>query len=137
MSAMRRLLPLLLAVLAFPASASAATVTASARQEVQPGPRPGVERIHYEFGPVHIRPGANTIEFQGNNLKPDVPGWIVRFKPDLVYKDGTVPRVDVIHLHHGVWLSNFAPLFAAGEEKTIVTAPDGYGWRYQPWTPGS
>jgi plastocyanin len=133
MSAMRRLLPLLLlALLAFPAGASAATVTASARQQVLPGPRPGVERIHYEFGPVHIKPGANTIEFQGNTLKPDVPGWIVRFKPDLVYKDGTVPRVDVIHLHHGVWLSNFAPLFAAGEEKTIVSTPDGYGWRYQP-----
>jgi plastocyanin len=60
-----------------------------------------------------------------------VPGWIVGFKPDLVYKDGTVPRVDVIHLHHGVWLSNFAPLFAAGEEKTIISAPDGYGWPYK------
>ena len=119
-------------LLAFPASASAAEVTASARQEVRPGPRPGVERLHYEFGPIRIKPGANTIEFAGNSLKPDVPGWIVGFKPDLVYKDGEVPRVDVIHLHHGVWLSNFAPLFAAGEEKTIVTAPEGYGWRYQP-----
>jgi hypothetical protein len=132
MGAMRRLLPLLLAVLAFPASASAATVTASARQEVLPGPRPGVERLHYEFGPIRIKPGANTIEFAGNSLKPDVPGWIVGFKPDLIYKDGEIPRVDVIHLHHGVWLSNFAPLFAAGEEKTIITTPEGYGWRYQP-----
>ena len=61
-----------------------------------------------------------------------MPGHIVRFKPDLEYADGTIPRVDVIHLHHGVWISNFAPLFAAGEEKTTVTAPDGYGWKYDP-----
>ena len=40
--------------------------------------------------------------------------------------------MDVIHLHHGVWISNVAPLFAAGEEKTIVTAPQGFGWRYEP-----
>jgi hypothetical protein len=25
--------------------------------------------------------------------------------PDLTYLNGTVPRVDVIHLHHGVWLN--------------------------------
>ena len=110
------------------AQARATAIGATARTEVRPGPEPGVQRLHYEFGPIHIAPGQNTIEFEGNELKPDVPGYITRFKPDLVYRDGTVPRVDVIHLHHGVWLSNFAPLFAAGEEKTIVTAPDGYGW---------
>ena len=75
-----------------------------ARTEVLPPPRPGVQRLHYEFGPVHIAPGQNTIEFEGNALKPDVPGHIVRFKPNLEYADGTIPRVDVIHLHHGVWL---------------------------------
>jgi len=128
----RALLAALLVLLVLPVSASATEIGATARTEVRPGPRPGVERLHYEFGPVHIKPGQNTIEFEGNDLKPDVPGWIVGFKPDLVYKDGTVPRVDVIHLHHGVWLSNFAPLFAAGEEKTTVTAPDGYGWPYRP-----
>jgi plastocyanin len=128
----RVLLAAVLLVLLAPASASATTIGATARTTVMPSPRPGVERLHYEFGPVHITPGQNTIEFEGNDLKPDVPGWIVRFKPDLIYKDGTVPRVDVIHLHHGVWISNFAPLFAAGEEKTIVTAPDGYGWAYKP-----
>jgi plastocyanin len=122
----------LLLVLLAPATASATAIGATARTEVRPGPRPGVERLHYEFGPIHIAPGQNTIEFQGNELKPDVPGWIVGFKPDLIYKDGTVPRVDVIHLHHGVWVSNFQPLFAAGEEKTIVKAPEGYGWPYKP-----
>ena len=48
-----------------------------------------------------------------------------------MFADGSVPRVDVIHLHHGVWLSNLAPLFAAGEEKTAAIAPPGYGWRYE------
>ena len=122
----------LLAVPTASAQGRASTIGAMARTEVQPGPRPGVQRIHYEFGPIHIAPGQNTIEFEGNELKPDVPGHIVRFKPDLEYADGTIPRVDVIHLHHGVWISNFAPLFAAGEEKTIFTAPDGYGWPYKP-----
>ena len=71
----------------------------------------GVQTLHFKYGPVKIAPGQNTIEID-------------------------VPRVDVIHLHHGVWLSNFKPLFAAGEEKTEFAAPPGYGWRYRttdPW----
>jgi hypothetical protein len=89
------------------------------------------ETLTYRFGPVHITPGQNTIQFAGNDLKPPVDGWITRFTPNLTYADGTVPRVDVIHLHHGVWMSNGAPLFAAGEEKTVIGAPPGYGWRYR------
>ena len=69
---------------------------------------------------------------RATSSSPTCPGTSSRFKPDLTYADGTVPRVDVIHLHHGVWISNFAPLFAAGEEKTIFNAPDGYGWAYKP-----
>ena len=135
---MPRLIAALLAVaallLAAPAASAAdpSLISATASQEVRPGPRPGVQRLHYEFGPIRIAPGQNTIEFAGNELKPDVPGWIVGFKPDLTYSDGTVPRVDVIHLHHGVWLSNARPLFAAGEEKTIIEAPPGFGWNYKP-----
>jgi plastocyanin len=62
-------------------------------------------------------------------------------RPDLVYTNGTVPRVDVLHLHHGVWLNMSrhdatAPglperIFAAGEEKTIFTLPKGYGYDYK------
>ena len=104
---------LLLAVLAVPAAA----------QDVQ--------TLKYEYGPIKITPGQNTIEIEDNALKPPVDGWITRFKPDLVRADGSVPRVDVIHLHHGVWVSNFKPLFAAGEEKTEFTAPPGFGWRYK------
>jgi hypothetical protein len=99
---------------------------------VEPSPVPGAQRLHFEFGPIHIAPGQNEIKLEPNSVKPDVEGWIVGFRPDLVRSDGTVPRVDVLHLHHGVWLSNFRPLFAAGEEKTRVRAPAGYGWHYRP-----
>ena len=68
-------------------------------------------------------PGQNNIEAHLNRSKPKVPGYITRFKPNLVYS-GThkVPRVDVIHLHHGVWLANGYPTFAAGEEKTTSSS---------------
>src|SRR4029079_4169228 len=55
--------------------------------------------------------------------------------PDL---DGRIPPVDVIHLHHAVWVNlshqnvNGAYpgelFFAAGEEKTTATIPKGYGY---------
>jgi plastocyanin len=91
----------------------------------------GVQTLHYEYGPVTISPGQNTIALEPNTLKPPVDGWITGFRPNLVYKDGSVPRVDVIHLHHGVWLKNLQPLFAAGEEKTAFAVPPGFGWRYR------
>ena len=61
-------------------------------------------------------------------------------RPDLTYLDGKVPRVDVLHLHHGVWVNLSRPnttnnlpelFFAAGEEKTIFQLPKGYGYRYE------
>jgi plastocyanin len=93
-------------------------------------PAARAETLSYRFGPIQVAPGQNTIEFAPNALKPPVDGWITGFKPNLTYADGSVPRVDVIHLHHGVWISNLHPLFAVGEEKTIFRAPAGYGWRY-------
>ena len=108
-----------LLALAVPASASATTK--------------GAKRITYKFGPVTIKPGQNTIDFAPTNRFPRVPGYITRFKPDLVrVRDGSVPRVDVLHLHHAVWLVNGNPQFAAGEEKTIADMPAGYGWRTKP-----
>ena len=93
----------------------------------------GMETLHYEFGPIAITPGQNTIEVALNDLKPDVPGYITRFSPGLIYtEDGTTPRVDVVHLHHGVWLIDGYPTFAAGEEKTIGTFPQGYGFHHDP-----
>ena len=91
----------------------------------------GVQTLRFKYGPVKIAPGQNTIEIDENQLKPPVDGWITRFEPNLTYKNGSVPRVDVIHLHHGVWLKNLRPLFAAGEEKTTFAAPPGYGWRHR------
>jgi plastocyanin len=94
-------------------------------------PAAQAETLQYRFGPIHIAPGRNDIEFELNDQKPPVDGWITGFKPNLIYTDGRVPRVDVVHLHHGVWLVNGAPEFAAGEEKTEIRAPAGYGWRYR------
>ena len=92
----------------------------------------GVQHLKFAYGPVQIAPGQNTIALEQNDQRPPVDGWIVGFRPNLVRaEDGSVPRVDVIHLHHGVWISNGGPLFAAGEEKTAAIAPPGYGWRYR------
>ncbi len=111
------------------------------------GPVKGAQRLHYEFGPIDVLPGQNNIAYSAGSVpKPTVPGWITRIKPDLRRADGSVPRVDVIHLHHGVWLNSSARdstarlperFFAAGEEKTIMQLPEGYGYRYSPtdnWT---
>jgi plastocyanin len=86
---------------------------------------------------AHVNPGQNIIRLHGTDLFPHRPGYITRFDPELVYADGKVPRVDVLHLHHAVWIVNGNPQFGAGEEKTIAQAPRGFGWRSLPrdsWT---
>jgi hypothetical protein len=79
----------------------------------------GVRHLKFRWGPVRIAPGQNTISVEDDRLLPPGPGWITSFKPNLTYVDGTVPRVDVIHLHHAVWLvssgSDLRPTWAAGE----------------------
>ncbi len=110
-----------------------AHISAAPQNIQQPADYPGIQHLHYKYGPIDISPGQNTIEAKVNELKPDVPGFITKFKPDLVYaSDGSVPPVDVIHLHHGVWVSNLYPLFAAGEEKTTFSFPKGFGLHYKP-----
>ena len=91
----------------------------------------GMQQITYCV-PATVNPGANIIRLNGTNLHPQVPGYITRFDPELVYADGTVPGVDVVHLHHAVWVVNFNPQFAAGEEKTISQMPPGFGWHSNP-----
>ena len=96
-----------LAALAFAVpSAGAASLPGahiSATDLVPSAQYPGMQHLHYEFGPIAIAPGQNSIEAKVNHLKPDVPGYITRFAPNLVYASNhQVPRVDVIHLHHGV-----------------------------------
>jgi plastocyanin len=133
---LRAVLAIAACLLAVPASASAlpgARISAKPGKLIQQVDYPGVQHLHYEYGPIPITPGQNNIEAFPNRLKPNVPGYITRFEPNLVYS-GTkkVPRVDVIHLHHGVWLARGYPTFAAGEEKTTTQLPRGYGYRYDP-----
>ncbi len=135
---------LLLATLVLASTASAETGLApAATASAVGGPRtvvdrpagyPGIQRLHYEYGPIQVTPGQNSIVFRPNILKPQVPGYITRFKPDLIYADHRrgVPRVDVIHLHHGVWLIDGKAQFAAGEEKTITNVPQGFGIHHNP-----
>ena len=100
----------------------------------------GAKRMKYSVGPFNIIPGQNEIGYAPIIEKPKVDGYITRMRPDLTFVNGKVPRVDVLHLHHGVWVnlsrenstSGLPELFfAAGEEKTIFNLPDGYGYRYE------
>jgi plastocyanin len=133
-------LPLLAAVLTslvLAAAAQASTTTVRTPQGTITTTRgeDGVRHLKFRWGPIRIKPGQNTISLAANELKPSGPGWITSFKPDLTYVDGEVPRVDIIHLHHAVWLAGPAndlrPTWAAGEEKTIFRTPKGFGWRYR------
>ena len=100
----------------------------------------GAKRLTYRIGPFNIKPGQNEIGFAPIVERPKVDGWITRIRPDLVYTDGRVPGVEVIHLHHGVWLNlsrrdatSRLPerFFAAGEEKTITSFPKPYAYPYK------
>ena len=115
---------------------AAATTSTVADRPLQAG----AQRLHFEIGPIDIKPGQNNIDFtKGAIPKPAVDGWIVRIAPDLRLADRSIPGVDVIHLHHGVWLNSSAKdstsrlperFFAAGEEKTTMVLPVGYGYHY-------
>ena len=91
----------------------------------------GATRMHFVYGPVHIAPGQNSIFVEPNDQRPKVDGYVTRFAPNLILQDGTIPRVDQIHLHHAVWLVNRRPTWGAGEEKTTAATPKGYGWEYK------
>jgi plastocyanin len=112
----------------------------------QPTPEPGgatplgsdVQHLHYRYGPIHVLPGQNLILIGPVTIeKPAYDGFVTRIKPNLVRADGSVPPVDVIHLHHGVFLNESRKdatmggaerFFATGEEKTIFRMPPGYGY---------
>jgi len=93
---------------------------------------PDCRRLRFAFGPVTVRPGANTQLIAGDLAKPMYDGYAVRLTANLYRTDGTIPPVDVVHLHHGAWLSfpgygNNPIFFASGEEKTHFQLPSGYG----------
>jgi plastocyanin len=130
-------------------AAVAATTTAGAsstkpaRRAASPwaADQPGVQHLHFKYGPIQVQPGQNNISFsEGQVPKPQEDGFIVGIHPNLRTADGKVPPVDVIHLHHAVWLNMSAErnrdrgvpnFFAAGEEKTIMKLPNGYGYPYR------
>jgi hypothetical protein len=95
---------------------------------------PECRRLRFAYGPLQVTPGNNaqlagpvTIE------KPAYDGYLLRTNANMVRaSDGSVPPVDILHLHHGVWLSvpaygNFLPFFGVGEEKTVQQTRPGYG----------
>jgi hypothetical protein len=97
----------------------------------------GAKRITYRIGPFDVTPGQNDIGFAPVLERPQVDGWFTRMRPDLTYTNGRIPGVEVIHLHHGVWINTsrsgsarfgVQPFFAAGEEKTIMKLPRGFGY---------
>jgi hypothetical protein len=108
----------------------------------------GVEHLHFAAGPYLVKPGANLILTDTHGVpKPDQNGFMTRVEPNLHYARangrccGRIPRVDIIHLHHGVWLTDGAagrregndqaglyPFMASGEEKTVYQLPRGYGY---------
>ena len=93
------------------------------------GPRPGVQRLHYEFGPIHIAPGQNTIEFEGNDLKPDVPGQIVRFKPDLELRATATSRASTSSTSTTASGSPTSRRCSRpARRRRPSQAPEGYGW---------
>jgi plastocyanin len=119
-----------------------------AHADIPPTPEPGfltpgaseVQHLHFRYGPLHVQPGQNLIMIGPVTIeKPAYDGYVTRIKPDLVRADGSVPPVDVIHLHHGVFLNMSRRdttdpsvpgerFFATGEEKTVMSLPDGYGY---------
>ena len=84
----------------------------------------GIQHLHFRTAPIKVLPGQNSVQLVAvpQNEKPAVDGYIVRMRPDLLYLDGKVPPVNVIHLHHAVWVdSRHGPLFGGGEEKRLFT----------------
>src|SRR4051812_24767717 len=65
-----------------------------------------VQHLHYKYGPIHVTPGQTLILPAPVTIeKPAYDGYVPRIRPDLVRSEGSVPPVDVIHLHHGVFLN--------------------------------
>jgi plastocyanin len=94
----------------------------------------GIQHLHFQTAPIKVLPGQNSIKMVAipQNEKPAVDGYIVRMRPDLQYLNGKVPPVNVIHLHHGVWIDGTrGPFFFGGEEKTVFHIPRGYGYPYK------
>ncbi|HXY92290.1 MAG TPA: hypothetical protein VEP49_07435 [Acidimicrobiia bacterium] len=113
----------------------------AARAGDTPAENGAIRHLHFRYGLLDIRPGQNIITTNKFSVpQPKIDGWIVGFVPNIRLQDGTVPPVDEIHLHHGVWATGTrfdatAPpfperFFGVGEEKTQLHLPPGYGYEY-------
>lgn len=124
---MKRLLPMALAAFfCLPGAALAQD------PELQVVPRikyPGGKQLTFRYGPILVKPGQNTINFSPARIGPSYPGFITRFRPDMVFADSlrSTPGGD-FHLHHVQWKIGEQPVFPAGEEKTVVQFPRGFGY---------
>ena len=88
----------------------------------------GKSRVHARYGPIHVSPGQNVNALAVGLPGPGISGHITRFAYNLEYPNGKIPGVDVLHLHHAVW-SVDNNTFPGGEEKTVFSVPEGYGWK--------
>src|SRR4051812_41569058 len=66
-----------------------------------PGSAAGCQRLRFAYGPISVKPGANAQLLQLNIQKPLYDGYVSRLTANLYRTDGTIPPVDVVHLHHG------------------------------------
>jgi plastocyanin len=138
------------ACLAAPALASAASHTSKTHKPAKT--LCCVQHLHFAAGPYHVHPGSNAILMSWTDVpKPTVDGYMIKMVPSLRYAKGNgkccggLPPVSILHLHHGVWISNGQlgagegnntygigyPFIGTGEEKTRFILPRGYGYPVQ------
>ena len=86
---------------------------------------------------VTVKPGQNIIRLNPTNLFPQRPGTSPVSTPSSSTPTARFLAWTSSHLHHAVWVVNGNPQFAAGEEKTIIQMPKGFGWRSVPPTTGA
>ena len=118
-------------------------------QTLAPAAYAGMTTYSCRTDAMTIYPGQNINRFGGTKTCPNAQvvsgpgdvgvfapgsqaeGYVTRFKPSMVeiQEDGslTTPSVWDLHLHHVVWIGPDGPTFASGEEKTMVSLPQGYG----------
>jgi hypothetical protein len=99
-------------------------------------------------GPYLVRPGEN--QFQGLAPAPPVPGYVTSAVATLVAGDGAPVPHHFVHLHHGAWINPTETdmtcpqypdrFFATGKERTPISLPSGFGYRWNneppPQVPG-
>ena len=150
----RRRLPIASAVvIALGAALVAAALGGDARAQVNitsdttttvPKPdKAGVQHLHFEYGPIEIRPGQNIIDTNTYAI-PQPPGRRLdrrlQAEPAIGQRQGAGGRRDPpaprrVGERDALAIAT-APLFperfiAAGEEKTALDLPPGYGYRYR------